>query len=227
VRRSHAGVSEMAPPEPLLDLSIPRFSIHDATQRSRRNPPVEHRLAPKAATERPKSLCRSACTREPDPGRRDSPFPTALTVAAHDVVASQPVRRILFGPESVVAIHLGRRSPDGSCGLPGGQQAGRPPPVRPCSRWGLPSRPGRPERWCALTAPFHPCLYAGPGGPPPSAVCSLLHCPAGRPDWVLPSTVPCGVRTFLEPVVPVRGHPADSLPLTSLRRVAAGARGGT
>jgi len=26
----------------------------------------------------------------------------------------------------------------------------------PCSRWGLPSRPGRPGRWCALTAPFHP-----------------------------------------------------------------------
>jgi exodeoxyribonuclease VII large subunit len=31
--------------------------------------------------------------------------------------------------------------------------------ARPCSRWGLPSRPGCPDRWCALTAPFHPCLY--------------------------------------------------------------------
>src|ERR1700731_2258434 len=46
----------------------------------------------------------------------------------------------------------------------------------------------------------------------PSAVCSLWHCPAGRPDWVLPSTVPCGVRTFLGPVRPVRGRPADSPP---------------
>jgi len=32
----------------------------------------------------------------------------------------------------------------------------------------------------------------------PSAVCSLFHFPAGRPAWVLPSTVPCGVRTFLD-----------------------------
>ena len=56
-----------------------------------------------------------------------------------------------------VAIHL--------CGLPGGcphlsvRTDGPPmPPARPCSGWGLPSRPGRPGRWCALTAPFHPCL---------------------------------------------------------------------
>ena len=31
----------------------------------------------------------------------------------------------------------------------------------------------------------------------PSAVCSLLHCPSGRPAWPLASIVPCGVRTFL------------------------------
>jgi len=41
--------------------------------------------------------------------------------------------------------------------------AGPPPectgggPFRPCSGWGLPSRPGHPGRWCALAAPFHPC----------------------------------------------------------------------
>jgi len=35
--------------------------------------------------------------------------------------------------------------------------------------------------------------------PGPSAVCSLLHCPSGRPAWVLPSILPCGVRTFLDP----------------------------
>jgi len=32
----------------------------------------------------------------------------------------------------------------------------------------------------------------------PSAVCSLLHFPAGFPGWALPTAVPCGVRTFLE-----------------------------
>ena len=29
-------------------------------------------------------------------------------------------------------------------------------PVWSSSGWGLPSRPGHPDRWCALTAPFHP-----------------------------------------------------------------------
>ena len=30
-------------------------------------------------------------------------------------------------------------------------------PSRPCSGWGLPSRPGHPGRWWALAPPFHPC----------------------------------------------------------------------
>ena len=115
---------------------------------------------------------------------------------------------------SVVAIHLGRRLPAGSSGLPGSDRTGRPLPVWPCSGWGLPSRPGHPGRWCALTAPFHPYLCGDSEASPPSAVCSLWHFPAGHPDWALPSTLPCGVRTFLGPVAeaPVRGHPADSPP---------------
>ena len=38
----------------------------------------------------------------------------------------------------------------------------------------------------------------------PSAVCSLWHFPAGRPDWPLASTLPCGVPTFLD-AVPASG----------------------
>ena len=41
---------------------------------------------------------------------------------------SRPVRRILYRPKPVVAIHLGRRLPDDSCGLPGSK--GGPP--APC-----------------------------------------------------------------------------------------------
>jgi len=86
-------------------------------------------------------------------------------VAAVGLAASRPVRRILYGPRSVVAIHLGRRLPDGSSGLPGGLcRAGSPSPARPCSWWGLQSHPGHPGCWCALTAPFHPYLCAGPEG---------------------------------------------------------------
>ena len=32
----------------------------------------------------------------------------------------------------------------------------------------------------------------------PEAVCFLWHCPAGHPGWALPTTVLCGVRTFLD-----------------------------
>jgi hypothetical protein len=30
------------------------------------------------------------------------------------------------------------------------------------------------------------------------AVCSLWHCPAGCPGWVLPTALPFGARTFLD-----------------------------
>src|ERR1700716_2531106 len=55
--------------------------------------------------------------------------------------------------------------------------------------------PGR--RW-ALTPPFHPYLTALlrrqslPGGN------FLWHFPSGRPDWVLPSALLFGARTFLQ-----------------------------
>ena len=40
-------------------------------------------------------------------------------------------------------------------------------------------------------SPLPPCRST-------TAVCSLWHCPAGHPGWVLPTTLPCGVRTFLD-----------------------------
>jgi len=48
----------------------------------------------------------------------------------------------------------------------------------------LPATRGRPPSW-------------GPSRP--LAVCSLLHFPWARAPWGLPSTLPCGVRTFLGP----------------------------
>ena len=104
-----------------------------------------------------------------------------------------------------------------------------PLPARPCSGWGLPSRPGHPGRWCALTAPFHP--YLCPARRRPSAVCSLWHFPAGHPDWVLPSTLPCGVRTFLGPDPPEGGPHAVARPTHHRRhcraRASRPARGST
>jgi hypothetical protein len=80
---------------------------------------------------------------------------------------SRPVSRVLFPGRSpgdghpsriTVASDLVRSTPElGRAAL---ERSGRSPkaPSRPCSRWGLPSRPGHPGRWCALTAPFHPYL---------------------------------------------------------------------
>ena len=42
------------------------------------------------------------------------------------------------------------------------------------------------------------------------AVCFLWHFPAGHPGWALPTTLPCGVRTFLDHLrKDGRGRPAD------------------
>jgi len=43
------------------------------------------------------------------------------------------------------------------------------------------------------------------------AVCFLWHCPAGHPGSALPTTLPCGARTFLDgPRMVHRDRPADS-----------------
>jgi hypothetical protein len=107
---------------------------------------------------------------------------------------------------AVAAIHLGggllRRSSD----LPGGASPQRSKlgraalsrlPIWSCTAESLPSRGCRHPRWWALTPPFHP-------SPEPSVeghrlVCFLLHLSSGHPAWVLPSPLPCGVRTFLWP----------------------------
>ena len=67
-------------------------------------------------------------------------------------------------------------------------------PIWSFSRWGLPSRRRHRLRWCALTAPFHPCRVLSP-----AAVSSLWHFPWDRSRWGLPSTLPFGARTFLRP----------------------------
>ena len=81
------------------------------------------------------------------------------------------------------------------CGLPG--SSGGQPSNAPCLallRVGFtePRRsPGALVVSYTTVSPLPPPLAAG------RAVCSLWHCPAGHPGWALPTTLPCGVRTFL------------------------------
>ena len=100
------------------------------------------------------------------------------------------------------AIPLGRRLPAGSSGLPGGV-CGRAVLLLSGLAPGGVCRAARVAPGAGALLPHRFTLAcAGPlrRPVPPSAVCSLWHFPAGRPDWVLPSTVPGGVRTFLGPV---------------------------
>src|SRR5690606_2438547 len=67
-------------------------------------------------------------------------------------------------------------------------------------RVGVASRRGRPRRWCALTAPFHPCLCGAPVARR-TAIGGLLSVALNRqvtPSWLSPAPLPCGVRTFLD-----------------------------
>jgi hypothetical protein len=44
----------------------------------------------------------------------------------------------------------------------------------------------------------------------PAAVCFLWHFPAGHPGWALPTTLPCGARTFLGEQPTVTNHRSHS-----------------
>ena len=102
---------------------------------------------------------------------------------------SRPISRIL----SWAAIHLGPALLPGSSRLPGARRAASSP-LSGVAPGGVYRAGASPRRWCALTAPFHPCRRPVRVA---WAVFFLLHSPSGFPAWALPSTLPFGVRTFL------------------------------
>ena len=116
---------------------------------------------------------------------------------------SRPVSGILStGPLRVtgwVTIHL--------CGLPG-ESDGPPFPDLALLRVGFaePDESPRPLVRSYRTVSPSPVT----GSCRPIGGLSLLHCPSGRPDLAHASTLPCGVPTFLDTIMPCRGHLADS-----------------
>ena len=117
---------------------------------------------------------------------------------------SRRISRVLCSVLShrVAAIHLDLPSPAGSSDLPAG--SGGPPSITCANRLVSQSilldlAPGG----VYLAAP----VTRNAGGllhrrftlteSCDSAVCFLWHCPAGHPGSVLPTTLPCGARTFL------------------------------
>ena len=111
----------------------------------------------------------------------------------------------VVGLHRPVIIHLGLPLPTASCGLPADiERAARlrssasfpPPRLLTLLRVGFAKPPQSP----AVLVVSYTTVSPLPGLL--LAVCSLWHFPAGRPGWVLPTTLPCGVRTFLDTCVP-------------------------
>jgi len=94
--------------------------------------------------------------------------------------------------------------------------------ARPCSGWGLPSRRGRPRRWCALTAPFHPCLCAAPGSCAIGGLFSVARNRQIAPTWLSPAPCPVESRPSSTPRATPDGHTEPRSPgrLTSPTSVA-------
>ncbi len=128
--------------------------------------------------------------KRPEPSISRILFPARFApVREAAIPLEEPVARILLRPTR----ELGRAALSRS-------------PIWSCTGWGLPSFPGHPGNWCALTAPFHP--YPARSG----AVCFLLHFPSRRRDSTLWSTLPFGVRTFLRIVTdPAAARPAPAV----------------
>ena len=128
-----------------------------------------------------------------------------------------PVAGAPHGVPRPAAIHLGLPSPAGSSGPPAGSDgpssnacAGLRSPAAP-----LDLAPGGVYRAARVTPGagglLHHRFTLTPAAETAVAVCFLWHCPAGRPGLVLPTTLPCGARTFLGGVqAPRRGRPAGS-----------------
>src|SRR4051794_35536286 len=108
------------------------------------------------------------------------------------------------------AIHLGLPLPTASCGLPA-SSGGPPSNARARSvllfltllqvGFTKPFRsPGTLVVSYTTVSPL-PTYRSAP------AVCSLWHFPAGHPGWVLPTTSPCGARTFLDEFLAAAARP--------------------
>jgi hypothetical protein len=120
---------------------------------------------------------------------RSWPLPAENPTPAEVVTVSRPVSGVLSSARGRPGGHPSKRPT-------WGHVAGPAVPDSALLRVGVASRPGRPGRWCALTAPFHPCLC----GPGPSARNrhrrSVLCCPIRQvtPSWLSPAPCPAESR---------------------------------
>jgi hypothetical protein len=120
---------------------------------------------------------------------------------------SRFVSRILwlgrFGALRPATIHLGLSLPAGSCGLPAGIGRAALERLRRNRKARFPYglAPGGVYLATQVTLSagglLHHRFTLTSSAGAEEAVCFLWHCPAGHPGSALPTTLPCGARTFL------------------------------
>ena len=123
--------------------------------------------------------------------------PEARNASDLVVTVSRPVGGILSSPLRGMGGHPSERSTWERHPREGTGRAARSPGLT-LLRVGFTEPAGSPRPLVRSYRTVSPLPVRDPGATP-SAVCSLWHCPAGRPDWPLASTLPCGVPTFLDP----------------------------
>ena len=191
-RMAASGVVEL-PVVVLCDITMQGARFVFGLGRSRPGSVLRVGLAPRARRHRPRS--RPIRVPRPPPllclvaaGRRR---PTGCATTATSRAATRVVKRLVRGLSDgepacrrgsvhrpVARVRMGGHP---SVRPTWGHRPGQPSHAWPCSGWGLPSRPGRPGRWCALTAPFHPCLCRLPGHRRSAFCCTVLRvAPTGR-----------------------------------------------
>ncbi len=141
-----------------------------------------HRPSPGRQTLTDNDQCRPTSTAYPPRSETTRRMSTRCATDESTCTPGSVAR--LRGP---AAIHLGLPLPTGSSGLPAGigraaLEGGQPSnacaglafagPSWPCSGWGLPSHPGHPGCWWALTPPFHP--YRATGAARRSVFCGTV-----------------------------------------------------
>ena len=119
---------------------------------------------------------------------------------------SRPVGRVLCARlRGAAVIHLGLPLPAASCGLPASigraalDRSRREPlvPLLTLLRVGFTEPPQSPAALVVSYTTVSPLPPDQAGAWNRAAVCFLWHCPAGHPGSALPTTLPCGARTFL------------------------------
>ena len=136
----------------------------------------------------------------------------SLRVAGRKSISgSKPVSRVM----SRVAIYLGQQLPAASRDRPGSHNgSGRSVSWRTRTAPCLVLHPvgfTEPDRSPGLLVRSYRTVSPLPGRSTGRAVYFLLHFPCPRGRWALPTTVPCGARTFLHEFRRIRSdHSADS-----------------